>query len=98
MCYFALHTHCNMNHRHALQQTNIYLAIPPSASYIAACCLSNTDDSNLGKRKRDQEEEDKVLMDIVGIVEEASCELEKYSFKVRSCSIHSGCGLIHLRN
>lgn len=52
--------------------------------YRIACSLSNTDDSNLGKRKRNQEKEDEILMDIVGIVEEASCDLEEYSFKVRS--------------
>ena len=51
---------------------------------FVACSLSNTDDSNLGKRKRDQQKEDEILMDIDGIVEEASCDLEEYSFKVRS--------------
>ena len=53
-------------------------------SYHTACSLSNTDDSNLGKRKRDHKKEDEILMDVVGIVEEASCDLEEYSFKVRS--------------
>jgi hypothetical protein len=63
------------------------MLIPPfSIVHVVyvACSLSNTDDSNLGKRKRDQEKEDEVLMDIVGIVEEASCELEKCAFKVSS--------------